>query len=350
MRAIAILAVCRDHSAPLVENTWFSRIYTLPFIDGVEIFFVLSGFLIGSILIKIFNNEEGKLGFKKLWNFWNRRWMRTLPLYFIILFLNYLFVKNQWINGEIDQFNWKFIFFLQNFNESFHGFFWESWSLSVEEWFYLIVPALIFTLQYFLKKKQTFLITTILLILAPLAYRIYNADSFGNMQFYHWDVELRKVVLYRLDTIMYGVLWAFLKFYYSDFFRKFRFIFAAIGLTILIVGLQFDKDPNLFYYRTFYFSLIPLSVSLLLPLLDGWKNMFTFFGKVVTHISLISYAMYLINLGLVYQVISANFPVQTAADGWMKFGLFWIVVIVIATLLYFFIEKPILKLRDRIWR
>lgn len=123
LRAIAIFLVVLGHGNINVAGDLFENIPTIPLIDGVELFFVLSGFLIGSILIKIITKEQG-LSAKSLTNFWKRRWFRTLPNYFLILLVNYLFVRFGVINGELDAFNWKFFFFLHNFYEGFQGFFW----------------------------------------------------------------------------------------------------------------------------------------------------------------------------------------------------------------------------------
>ena len=63
----------------------------IPLINGVELFFVLSGFLIGGILIKTFQ-KDNSFGIKTISNFWIRRWFRTLPNYDLILILNIIVV------------------------------------------------------------------------------------------------------------------------------------------------------------------------------------------------------------------------------------------------------------------
>jgi peptidoglycan/LPS O-acetylase OafA/YrhL len=97
---------------------------------GVEIFFVLSGFLIGQILLRDF--EQG-VNFKKLLHFWKRRWIRTIPVYYLVLFLKFVLAPAIGINII-----WYFLF-LQN---NIYGidFFGVSWSLVIEEWFYLLIP------------------------------------------------------------------------------------------------------------------------------------------------------------------------------------------------------------------
>jgi len=134
-RAIAIIIVVMGHGGFIIDKVLPGFPY-IPLIDGVELFFVLSGFLIGTILIKIFEKNNG-LRTKEMISFWKRRWFRTLPNYYLILGVNVILVSNGIIKGDIEQFNWKFLFFLQNFNSYFTDFFWESWSLTIEEWFYI---------------------------------------------------------------------------------------------------------------------------------------------------------------------------------------------------------------------
>ncbi|MBK7389871.1 MAG: hypothetical protein IPI23_12630 [Bacteroidetes bacterium] len=69
--------------------------------------------------------------------------------------------------------------------------------------------------------------------------------------------------------------------------------------------------------------------------------------RIFTHISLISYSMYLINLALVAEVIRDNFPPADATSAWIAFGVYWVAVIGFSTLLYKYFEKPFTDLRDR---
>jgi peptidoglycan/LPS O-acetylase OafA/YrhL len=111
-RAVAIILVVLGHGAQFADEIfWFlPSVPMLNGVDGVELFFVLSGFLIGSILIKKIEKEE-KFGLKSIMHFWKRRWFRTLPNYYLILFLNVLFIKLEFKNGDLDAFGWDFIFF-----------------------------------------------------------------------------------------------------------------------------------------------------------------------------------------------------------------------------------------------
>ena len=91
IRAIAILNVLIGHGSFILDkaNTDFPWIRL---ISGVELFFVLSGFMIGGIIIKSFEKNP-EYGIKDISNFLKRRWFRTLPNYYLILIINiFLFI------------------------------------------------------------------------------------------------------------------------------------------------------------------------------------------------------------------------------------------------------------------
>jgi peptidoglycan/LPS O-acetylase OafA/YrhL len=121
VRALAIFFVVLGHGAHLLPEKVKAFIFLLPFPDGVTVFFVLSGFLIGGILIKLLENEQAS--FKTLFNFWTKRWLRTLPAYFLILIiliaLSFLTVKGFGF-FKVD----SYFIFGQNFNTPHPKFFY----------------------------------------------------------------------------------------------------------------------------------------------------------------------------------------------------------------------------------
>src|SRR4051812_29833906 len=83
LRTFAILSVIYEHGYRLLNPSIISwNQYDFFVFDGVSIFFVLSGYLIGQILIKLFQRDVSR---KDIYNFWIRRWCRTLPAYFLVL-------------------------------------------------------------------------------------------------------------------------------------------------------------------------------------------------------------------------------------------------------------------------
>lgn len=343
-RATAIILVVLGHGGFILNGTVLEGFPHFKMIDGVDVFFVLSGFLIGGILLKELN-KPNSFKTSDLMRFWKRRWFRTLPNYYLILLVNYLFVKHGIIKESIEQFNFHFITFTHNFNSPFYGFFWESWSLSVEEWFYIFTPVMIFGLCKWLPNKISFLTATLIMIILPLLYRysIHNPTMDG----FWWDVTFRKTVLSRLDSIGYGLLFAWLYFYHPEFWKKIKIPAFILGVALIIFVLNFDRSPNTLYKQTIYFSLIPFAVMLLIPMAHGYKKAKGFIPVAIQHISKISYSMYLINLALVAEVIRDNFPPNGGTDGIMKYIIYWVIVIFASTLLFKYFEKPMMDLRDK---
>lgn len=343
-RAIAIILVVMGHGGFILNNTILNDFPYFSMIDGVDIFFVLSGFLIGTILLKEINKDD-LFGIKQLGYFWKRRWLRTLPNYYLILLANYILIHQHIINENIQQFNWKFLFFMQNFNSSFYGFFWESWSLSVEEWFYIISPILLLLLLKLISPKKSFLIITFLMILFPLCYRIWMSNP--SIDAFTYDITFKKIVLCRLDSIAFGLLAAWFLFYYESYWLKFKTFSLVVGICLMAYILKFAPSESFFYQQVTYFTISPLSAMFILPFAYGIKKSKGIVAKAITQISKISYSMYLLNLAIVAEVIHDNFPPKGGIDGIIKYIIYWIIVIVGASILYRYFEKPFMNLRDR---
>ena len=340
-RALAILLVVLSHGKFLLNGTVLENFPFVKILDGVDLFFVLSGFLIGGILLK--SSSEG-FNWQGIAHFWKRRWLRTLPNYYLILFLNFIFISCGIISGDLTVFGWKFIVFLQNFTKPLIGFFWESWSLAVEEWFYIFTPLLLWLLLKKFKLKVSFLIVTLVLMLGPLLYRAYSFDS--TLDDFWFDVKVRKVALMRLDAISFGLLLAWVYYFHKNLWDKWKKAALVLGLGIVFFLLNNTASNSTFYRQVFYFSITPLAIALVLPWAEGITSSWKRLVAAVTHISKISYSMYLINLALVAQVIGLNFPVTGNADGIMKYLIYWGIVISASSLLYYLVERPILKWRD----
>lgn len=346
LRAYAIIVVVASHGRYLVGDT---VLYEFPYfvpVDGVDLFFVLSGFLIGTILLKEVSSTNVFNG-KQLLSFWKRRWLRTLPNYYLILLLNYILVNYKFTGDDINHFSWKFLFFLQNFSYSFLWFFGESWSLSIEEWFYIFAPLILFVALKLMPIKKAFLVTVLILIITPFFIRYSISDP--TVTDWSWvDAEIKKVVVTRIDAIGYGLLAAWLAFYYADFWKKYRFVFLGIGLAMHFILDMLNSYNNYFYVQVVYFSLTPALAFMFLPAAHSFQKTEGVIVKSITFISKISYSMYLINLSIVAAIMRMNFPVVSTTDGTIKFLLYWIIVIGVSAIIYRFFEKPIMNLRNRL--
>jgi len=211
VRSTAIIFVLMSHSRGLlVEEYPVLSFMKFGGFVGVELFFVLSGFLIGGVLSRM-----GGFDFRGVKIFFLRRWFRTLPNYYLFLFLAVLFsfagIRSEEIPGNLAE----YFFFAQNLYSPHPGFFGEAWSLSVEEVFYFLFPVLVMGVTSLVKmdpKKVMVFLGGGIFVFCTLA-RMYVAEI--------PDVSrdfIRKAVLLRMDSIMVGVLVAILWARWSRFF------------------------------------------------------------------------------------------------------------------------------------
>ena len=265
LRCVAILAVVYSHGANLIPRNARDTYeqFNIVKIDGVSIFFVLSGFLIGGILLKTITRTD--FTNKDLLNFWVRRWFRTIPNYLLVLvgLLSYsmLVIKS-------DRASFRYFFFLQNFSSPQSEFFPESWSLCVEEWFYLFFPALCFLLNSSLKKKsKAVLIAALLFLIFPLVIRIFKFES-GVPDF---DTGIRKVMILRLDSLMYGVIAAYLAFKQPAFWLRYKKAFFLAGI-VLVVLFYFNPLSWTTAYPPLLFNIESIITFCFLPILSTYRT------------------------------------------------------------------------------
>ncbi len=204
-RAIAISLVVFAHS--LWISDFFppvvSWLMQLSGTIGVEIFFVISGFLIGKIVLRMLEKED--FSFLAIMDFLKRRWFRTLPNYYLILFINVLL----WylIYKEIPEKLYLYFVYLQNLTQTSPDFYRVSWSLAVEQFCYIIGPfTLLVLVKLFPKANRRFLFLGMSLFMIALFFgtRIYFNATYKLTSLVDWNQSLRKVTIYRLDAIYYG--------------------------------------------------------------------------------------------------------------------------------------------------
>ncbi len=342
LRSIAILIVVVEHSLPLV-STHFEVLNHLALPDGVDLFFVLSGFLIGGKLLTLITHHNN-FEFKQLLAFLKRRWLRTLPNYFLFLLLNIVLVYFSLIKGTLNSYLFSYFCFLQNVFLPLDFLFWESWSLAVEEWYYLLFPLLLFVLLQLkllhLSIKNTVLCSILLLMIFPLLYRLYSLSCLPSH--HDWDLYYRKLVATRLDAMGYGLFAAYIKHQAPRMwkFGKTGWFFAGcLGLFLLTYFSSAIHEQYVFS-RSLYFSLSAFLVLLLLPQLDALQHEpFTF--QPFAFISRVSYAMYLLHLPL-YQLMFSNFQNHSPAVSLLWYCAYLALTIYLSYLVYRFFETRFL--------
>jgi peptidoglycan/LPS O-acetylase OafA/YrhL len=357
LRCIAILIVMVGHGNYFMPEST-GKIFGTFMPDGVQLFFVLSGFLIGGIFIRQFdasaqsNGASARtVGGAQILEFWKRRWFRTLPAYVLVILvvvvIRVLLDKRPAITTVAQH-----LTFTQNLTQPPPWWFYhESWSLAIEEWFYLLLPTAVLALvRLGMNVRQalcTFTLVTgmgapILRLIIFLGADIRDADHF-----------FAKTVPLRLDSIAYGVGGAYLLAYHQDFWsrmlaRRTALFFLGIGCLLLVINL-FNNLPAAYRY-VLSWSLEGASTLLMLPFLSTLQARPSLIRRTVSHFAKISYSMYLLNYTLVANTLLSGFH---PADGVMSWPqrivavlLFWTATIILASLLYQYWEKPTTKLRE----
>ncbi len=346
MRAAAILLVVFDHNADVLG--WF-----IPGVpagtgnDGVDLFFVLSGYLIGGILLK-YAALDGVPWWRRALDFWQRRWLRTLPNYYLFLALNVVLVGSGLANGLLNHNAWAYAFFLQNIWKSLGLFFWESWSLAIEEWFYLLFPIILFSGLACMRVavRTGYLAVVLILIALPTAVRISMVPQAASV----FDLELgaRHLVISRLDTIGFGMLAAWMRTGWALQWRRLRGGAFLLGLVALVVNARSYGNDALYYSATFFFTTNAVSMVLLLPLLSTWEKV-PRGGSIIVFLSTVSYALYLVHLP-VRSLYGHLYEEQHPLVGVSLLAAYVVLCIAVSWLVYRFWERRFMAWREPLSR
>jgi len=356
MRATAILMVVFSHVLwilPIRKNL-VSEVLSLSGLLGVEIFFVLSGFLIGRIIFNSFVN--GKFTIKEVCYFWIRRWFRTLPNYYLILLVNIglaLYFKTSLPKNIVSYF-----FFLQNFTTEMPDFFSESWSLPIEEFAYIIGPLFLYVIMFFkfpIKRVHLFGIVTLFIIVCFMVTKIFYNINNEVKDIFFWNVNLKMVTIYRIDSIYYGVLAAWVSILKPRFWIRHRhlsFLLAVFILATLNVVIPAHKifiDNYSFFWDVLYLPINSLVIIMCLPLLSSIKTAPKIFLIPITYISVVSYSIYLLHYTFVLQLFEYFFPMKglVGVQLYTYLFIYLILTFICSYLLYRFYEKPFMDLRDK---
>jgi peptidoglycan/LPS O-acetylase OafA/YrhL len=223
LRGLAILLVILYHNFSFISHFFFAWL-------GVDLFFVLSGYLITTILLNSVNSSH------YLKNFYVKRVLRVFPLYylsliiFLILFPLLGIYKSE-LKYYVDNQLW-FWFYLQNWLLSFNfpttdKFLNHFWSLAVEEQFYLVWPFIILWLRS-PKKLMVFMICVLVLLL--IGRSIVWMQRFSNLNYTTF------YTFTRVDGICIGCMLALLHKTHFHFLRKNT---AAIVISLAVLNFAF---------------------------------------------------------------------------------------------------------------
>ena len=319
-RGICGYGVAITHLQAFIFESQIMEYFSLLF---VEFFFVLSGFVLYPQLLKTINNKNNIIIFFK------RRWMRTIPLYLIVIILVSILTNNLFSSDFF-----KYLTFTQKFHPDFlsDDYYPVAWSLSIEEFFYILFPLMLVCLN-----KSNFIKYILIFFFLFLASKIFLVNYFDS-NFY------RTGTLIRFDAILLGFLIAHFK--ESIVIHKKTIIFCLIILLIFYIWNNNYFILNSEFRSTKYLFLILLQAlsALTMILFVIYNHLFS--GKKIKNFSLIvsrqTYSIYLIHIILIYILKHYNLS-------FLSTNLIYLLsLIFLSNLIYNYVEKPILKLRPKL--
>ena len=339
LRGIAILAVFVAHSEfilalPHGHVLQYGRI-------GVDLFFVLSGFLITGILL----DSKGSRNYFR--NFYMRRALRIWPLYYLILIIAFVALPlalpgmREWTSRQ-----WPhFVFYIQNLrlNPRLPAALAPTWSLAVEEQFYMTWPLLVFLLG-----RRALHWTLLSAIGFSLALRITGFELHAPLEFIH------NFTLSRLDPIAFGclaALWMRAPGCTPDLWRRWSVRAIWIGLSgMLVCRILWNDQSTVVSYPFMALGFTGLLGIALVA--DAKKSRWGRFlvNPCLRYTGKISYGLYLIHMPLFICwrnfVVDRNLPLQGSILGNLssaaiQFGLAFL----LAILSWRMFESPLLRLK-----
>lgn len=354
LRAIAIILVMIFHFGQGTPS-WLEPVKQIGW-TGVDLFFVLSGYLIGFQLLKEYKQTSG-INFK---HFYLKRFFRIIPVYIATLILYYSLPNLREGSGLPPL--WRFLTFTQNLglDAQTQKSFSHAWSLCIEEQFYLLLPiTIIIVFKSRIQRLTPYLIIGLLIV--GFILRIYNwneyvqpyIDSGSRRQMFYGFIEKVYYPSYnRMDGLILGVGIASIfnfKPRIKDYLTKYGNIVLVIGLVVFMFAYQICD--NLITYKAMIYGLPLISLAygiIVIAAISPTCFLYKLKTKFTFIVATLSYAIYLTHKQLYHLV---KLWIDRLGNESIQQWTFWICIIIAilgGLILHLAIEKPFLRLRNKI--
>lgn len=349
LRALAIVLVMCQHYVLFVSNDdTFGFLGTLGWI-GVDLFFALSGYLIGNQIFAAIRSGQGL----SLRRFYARRFLRTLPNFYVVLALYALWPA---FRGGVELPPvWRFLTFTQNINLAPGTAFSHAWSLNIEEQFYLVVPVVALAFAACRAPMSRAWLALAMVVGGGMAARailwdqVVEGQRYGMFNYYKY---IYYSSLCRLDELVAGVALAMLRNYHGDLWGR----IAARGNASLVAGLVvttiagwlFLHDPRGFAVTVFGYPLLAVGFGLLvLAAVSKQSLLRTLRVPGAASMALWSYAIYLVHKQVMILLAQPLASAGHATGGWVAVTASFAASVATGIVLYLLVETPFMKLRER---
>lgn len=344
IRSAAILLVIAHHFRHLHGSPeWFDWFALRAYI-GVDLFFVLSGWLIGGQLVR----EVRRTGTVALGRFWVRRWFRTIPAYLVVLAI--LLAQGRIPLADAP----AMLVFAQNYVAPDSWLI--TWSLCIEEHFYLVLP-LAFLVATRLSRRACWLLIVAALVLSPALRWMAHADMAAGT-YREFLARFYSPTHLRLEGLVLGVAAAAVAAFHHarwEVLVRHRLALLALGVA-LVVGATWapwvagftgaPEERMAFFPAVLGFVLVSTGTAAMLPLASRDAHASRWLAAPFVFVAEHAYALYLTHQQVGGEVnhllrkTGAPFGVIFAVAVAASFGCAW--------LLRRFVEVPGLALRDRL--
>ncbi|QSB26503.1 acyltransferase [Flavobacterium sp. CLA17] len=351
LRALAIILVFFFHYYILSdgEPEWLPDVASFGW-TGVDLFFVLSGFLISSQLF--LQIKKGQLISFKV--FFIKRFFRIVPAFLATVGIYFCFPYFR--EKEALPAIWRFLTFTQNFNLNLkdYGTFSHCWSLCVEEHFYLFLPIILIFLQTSkLFSKSYWLL--IGLFLFGFAIRFYSFNhlylpKIGEQNSWmYWYKFIYYPTYNRLDGLLVGVSIAGIYQFLPNLWiklSKYGNQFILFSLCILTAAYFLCEDLMTFKASVFGFPLIALGFGFMVAgSISPISFLYKMNSKITTFIAHLSFSIYLTHKGIIHTThqLLKEFEIENN----VMLLICMITCVLGAYILHLTVEKPFMKIRNK---
>jgi peptidoglycan/LPS O-acetylase OafA/YrhL len=353
LRTLAITFVFIFHYGYIFQSPhWVTALGKFGW-TGVDLFFVLSGYLIASQLFE----KIARTNHISLRSFFIKRFFRIIPAYLTVVAIYFCipFARERGTPAPL----WKYLTFTQNIglDLSTQGAFSHAWSLCIEEQFYLLLPFTLAAFLFFKIFRKGFWLL-IILFLTGFVIRFFlyqyfikpnsEADNFGII----WHTIIYYPTWCRLDGLLTGIGIAALltfKTQWKEKISKYGNLIFMISIAILAFAFYICFDEESFVASVYGFPVVSVGYgAMVLAAITPSCFLFKINSTVTANIASLSYAIYLLHKIIIHimQLEFSKFGI--AANGTLMFALCMIFSIAGAWLMNIMIEKPFLRWRKKI--
>jgi peptidoglycan/LPS O-acetylase OafA/YrhL len=322
--------------APFVRSGW----------AGVDLFFVLSGFLISGLLFSEYR-QSGTIRFQR---FAVRRALKIYPSFYVLVILSVCINLMSSDSQSVLRAFQHDLFFMQSYTPGTYGHFW---SLSVEEHFYVLFPlALYFMLRRSkLGEENPFgfvpWLFAIVAVLALVARLITASYVFP----FRWQTHLFPTHL-RIDSLLFGVFLSYWANFHGEtfwgFVRPRSHLFLIVGsflISPLFLVSQYDPWMYTFGFTVLYAGFGSLMLGILALRMESWPELLQSIPRALAYIGRFSYSIYLWHVPFLMLLFKTSI-LKMPYWGLTTFVFGSVILGIVTSKL---IELPAISLRDRLY-